>query len=401
MLDLREVLSDFDNAQPTEELRQRVMRDAAEVFATGRRGGKSTTNAGKRPRRPVAWAVAGLGAALVLGLLVIAAHSRDAHHPPRPAQQANHRPRVVSRNGVRLTLPSGWRVVRPASDAPVTDPRTLLVAGTAGVRPQASRCQIGGKYHIPADGAVVIVIGWLSSSAGGAPVNPGRASLDHLTSVRKSTFECYAGRGAAAQVHLHGIDYQVNVMVGDRASSSRIADALRVARSLNSTFGGEATVLPTGPPPLPLDKRLRYQTPSGFTPEVHLSVPPGWYGYANAQGFSVGKGLRAHFYADGQIYVSRIDQPFAATIKAFRRLHGLTITAWKPASVGGHTGLTYAITVPGSPLAAFGGYIPDGNTRATLLDFDGATVMINVQPFHGQAGRAEARRVIQSFSFPP
>ena len=159
--------------------------------------------------------------------------------------------------------------------------------------------------------------------------------------------------------------------------------------------------LPAGPPPLPLDTQLRYQTPSGFTPEVHLSVPAGWYGYANAQAFSVGKGLQAHFYTDGQIYVRRINQPFAATIKAFRRLHGLTITARKPASVGGHTGLTYAITVPHSPLPAFGGYLPDGNTRATLLDFDGATVMINVQPSQSQAGRAEQRRVIQSFSFPP
>jgi hypothetical protein len=250
VLDLREVLSDFDNAQPPEELRQRVMRDAAEVFATEQRGRKSTTSTGQRRHRPVTWVAAGLGAALVLGVLVIAAHSRDAHHAPRPAQQAN-------------------------------------------------------------------------------------------------------------------------------------------------------PVLPAGPPPLPLDTQLRYQTPSGFTPEVHLSVPAGWYGYANAQAFSVGKGLQAHFYADGQIYVWRIDQPFAATIKAFRRLDGLTITASKPASLGGHTGLTYAITVPHSPLAAFGGYIPDGNTRATLLDFDGATVMINVQPSHGQAGRAEQRRVIQSFSFPP
>jgi hypothetical protein len=298
--------------------------------------------------------------------------------------------------------------VRPASDAPVTDPRTLLVAGTAGVHPQASQCQIGGKYRIPADGAVVIVIGWLSSSAGGDPVTPGRASLDHLTRVRKSTFECYAGRGAAAQVHLHGIDYQVNVMVGDHASSSRIADALRVARSFNSTFGGEATVLPAGPPPRPLDEQVRYQTPSGFTPEVHLSVPAGWYGYANpgdgyanAQRFSLGKGLQAHSYTDGQIVVWRIDQPFAATINAFRRLPGLTITAWKPASLGGRTGLTYAITVPASPIAFDGAWVPDGDTRAILLDFDNATVMINVQPSEDQAGRAEQRRVIQSFSFPP
>jgi len=249
VLDLREVLSDFDNAQPQEELRQRVMRDAAEVFATERRGRKSTTSAGQRRHRPVAWVAAGLGAALVLGLLVIAAHSRDPHHPPRPAQQAN-------------------------------------------------------------------------------------------------------------------------------------------------------PVLPAGPPPLPLDTQLRYQTPSGFTPEVHLSVPAGWYGYANAQAFSVGKGLQAHFYTDGQIYVRRINQPFAATIKAFRRLPGLTITARKPASLGGHNGLTYAITAP-SVIDLFGGWIPDGNTRATLLDFDGATVMINVQPAHDQAGRAEVRRVIQSFSFTP
>jgi hypothetical protein len=399
VLDLREVLSDFDNAQPPEALRQRVMRDAAEVFATGRGGGKATTNAGKRRRRPVVWAVAGLGAALVLGLLVIAAHSRDADHPRRPAQQTSHRPRVVSGNGVRLTVPSGWRVVRPASDAPVTDPRTLLVAGTAGVHPQSSQCQIGGKYHIPADGAVVIVIGWLSSSAGGGPVTPGRASLDHLTRVRKPVFECYAGRGAAAQVRLRGIDYQVNVMVGDRASSSRIADALRVARSLNSTVGGEATVLPAGPPPRPLDTKVRYQTPSGFTPEVHLSVPAGWYGYATAQGFGVGKRSQAH-HTDGQIRVWRIDQPFATTDEAFRKLPGLTITAWKPASLGGHTGLTYAITAP-SVIDLFGAWIPNGNTRATLLDFDGATVMINVQPSHDQAGRSQERRIIQSFSFPP
>jgi hypothetical protein len=261
VLDLREVLSDFDNAQPPEALRQRVMRDAAEVFATGRRGGNSTTNAGTRRRRPVAWVAAGLGAALALGLLAIAAHSRDADHASRPSQPANHRP-----------------------------PRT---------------------------------------------------------------------------------------------------------------FGGGATVLPAGPRPRPLDTQVRYQTPSGFTPEVHLSVPPGWYGYANAHYFSVGKGLRDHFYTDGLTLVWRIDQPFATTVKAFRRLHGLTITARKPASVGGHTGLTFAITVPASPIDLFGAAVPDGHTRATLLDFDGTTVMINVGPSHDRAGRAEQRGVIQSFSFPP
>src|SRR6476620_7471551 len=102
---MREVLSDFYNAQPPEELRQRVMRDAAEVFATERRGRKSTTSAGQRRHRPVAWVAAGLGAALVLGALVIAAHSRDAHHAPPTAQQANP---VLHAGGSPVR--SGWLV---------------------------------------------------------------------------------------------------------------------------------------------------------------------------------------------------------------------------------------------------------------------------------------------------
>jgi hypothetical protein len=169
---------------------------------------------------------------LVLALLVIAAHSRDAHSPQHPAQRGNQHPLVVSRRGVQITVPRGWNAVRPASDAPVIDPRTLLVVGTAGVHAQASQCQIGGKYHVPAKGAVVIVVGWLSSSNGG---HPGRAALDHLTRLRKSVFECYSGRGAAAEVRLDGRDYQVNVMVGDHASPQRVAQALAVARSFDAS----------------------------------------------------------------------------------------------------------------------------------------------------------------------
>jgi hypothetical protein len=248
VLDLRAVLSDFDDAQPPEALRQRVLRDAADVFTTGP-GGRRTTSVGQRRRRPVAWVAAGLAVAVVLGLLVIAAHSRDAYHATRPAQQA------------------------------------------------------------------------------------------------------------------------------------------------------KTTVLPAGPPARPLDTHVRYRTPSGFTPEVHLSVPAGWYGYADAHGFGVGKRSKAH--TDGLIRVWHIDQPFATTIRAFRGLPGLSITARRPAWLGGHTGLTYAVSVPGSPIGLFGAWVPDGRTRVTLLDFEGATVMINVQPSHDQAGGAEVRRVIQSFSFLP
>lgn len=242
MPDLREILRDFDNAQPPDALRQRILRDAAGVFGAGKDAPRAA-NRGRRLAKPLAWAAGGLGATMVLGLWVIAAHSRDAQAPQHPGQRTTPYPRFVTRTGVRLTVPRGWNAVRPAPDAPVTDPRTLLVVGTGGVHAQSSQCQIGGKYHVPAKGAVVIVVGWLSSSAGGGPVHQGRAALDHLTRVRKPTFECYPGRGAAADVRIGGRDYQVNVMVGDHASPHRVAQALAVARSFDvssASSGGGA-----------------------------------------------------------------------------------------------------------------------------------------------------------------
>jgi hypothetical protein len=51
--------------------------------------------------------------------------------------------------------------------------------------------------------------------------------------VNKPSFECFTGRGTFAQVRLRRTAYQVNVMVGDRASKRRIAEALAVARSFD------------------------------------------------------------------------------------------------------------------------------------------------------------------------
>jgi len=62
-------------------------------------------------------------------------------------------------------------------------------------------------------------------------MKPGRWPLGKLTSVRRSSFECFAGRGAAASLALSGKAYQVNVMVGDSASAENIAQALTVGRS--------------------------------------------------------------------------------------------------------------------------------------------------------------------------
>jgi len=138
--------------------------------------------------------------------------------------------KTIRAHGVALTVPSGWRRVTSAGDGPVTDPRTLVVVGTAGARPKPTQCQIAA-YRVPTRGAVVVVLGWKTATSGGGHTKPGRWPLVRLTSVRRPSFECFAGRGAAASLALGGKAYQVNVLVGDVASARTIAEALTVARS--------------------------------------------------------------------------------------------------------------------------------------------------------------------------
>jgi hypothetical protein len=146
--------------------------------------------------------------------------------------------RIIVAYGIRLVVPAvGWQRVPPASPGPVTDPRTLLVVGTPGVRPLSSqrspKCQIAA-YRIPPTGAAVVIVRWQSvTSAGGGPWTPGRAPLGKLRSVHRPSFECFSGRGAVADVLLGGHPYQVNVLVGDGASTESVAAALAVARSFD------------------------------------------------------------------------------------------------------------------------------------------------------------------------
>jgi hypothetical protein len=143
--------------------------------------------------------------------------------------------RVIASNGVRFIVPAGWRRVQAASPGAVTDPRTDLVVGTAGVRPKASAC-LDASYRVPAAGGVVVVVGWKSvASAGGGSPTPGRAPLKKLVAVRRYLSECFPGRSAVADVLLNGKPYQVNVLVGDRACEERVAEALTVARSFDRT----------------------------------------------------------------------------------------------------------------------------------------------------------------------
>jgi hypothetical protein len=138
--------------------------------------------------------------------------------------------RTVRAHGVALTVPAGWQRVAAAPDGPVTDPRTLLVVGTDGVVPKSTQCQIAA-YRVPARGAVVVIVGWKTATSGGGHMRPGRWPLKAMTAVRQPSFECFAGRGAAASLALGGKAYQVNVMVGDSTSAQRIAAALVIGRS--------------------------------------------------------------------------------------------------------------------------------------------------------------------------
>ena len=49
--------------------------------------------------------------------------------------------------------------------------------------------------------------------------------------LRRGTFECFGGRGAVGRVTRRDRDFQVNVMVGDRASAETVEAALAAARS--------------------------------------------------------------------------------------------------------------------------------------------------------------------------
>jgi hypothetical protein len=142
------------------------------------------------------------------------------------------RARVISSHGVRVVVPSGWQRVQPAGDGNVVDPRAVLVVGTADVKPRSSQCQIAA-YRVQPAGAVVVVVRWKTLTSGGGDGETGRGPLRKLLRVTRPSFECFAARGAAADLGLGRHAYQVNVLVGDRASKQRVAEALRVARSFD------------------------------------------------------------------------------------------------------------------------------------------------------------------------
>jgi hypothetical protein len=87
-----------------------------------------------------------------------------------------------------------------------------------------SDCQVS-SYRVPSDGAVIVVIGW-RDSVGGTGLLPLSAMK-----LRRGTFDCFAGRGAVGRLTRRDRDFQVNVMVGDRASAATIDAAFDAVKS--------------------------------------------------------------------------------------------------------------------------------------------------------------------------
>jgi hypothetical protein len=248
--DWKQLYEEVSELAPPARLGSRI--NALTAAAPALTGASRVWAAATRNRGRAAELVA---ATIAIAVLVFAIHGHggSGQSPTAGTGPAKHR---VSSHGVSLALPPDIHVIHPASPGPVTDPQTLIVVGTHGVHPIRSKCQIA-SYHVPSRGAVIVIIRWRSSFDAGGSGGPGISALRHLTGVKQPTFECYSGRGAGVQFRSGGHPYQVNVMVGDHASTARIAQALAVARSLH--------ILHTARPLSAQAQPLRLTLPAGWT----------------------------------------------------------------------------------------------------------------------------------------
>jgi hypothetical protein len=140
--------------------------------------------------------------------------------------------RTIANHGVEVRVPGDWSEVPSTGDGQVVDPVTVLVVGTVGARPRASPCQVV-SYRVPPDGAVVVVVRWRTETSGGGAPPRSRGALDGIR-LNRLGFDCWPGHlGGAAQIALEGHAYQVNVLIGDRTGTERVAEALSVARSFD------------------------------------------------------------------------------------------------------------------------------------------------------------------------
>ena len=119
----------------------------------------------------------------------------------------------------------------------------VMVPSASGLT--TSECQVAA-YALPATGAVVVVVGWHTRRPG---ASTGRAPLDRLRSVRRPSFECFAGRGAGAPERDAGIPGGAGARPSLRAAGSARGHATR---------SGGCRVERTGPVDAPVPGHPRH-----------------------------------------------------------------------------------------------------------------------------------------------
>ena len=123
--------------------------------------------------------------------------------------------RTVEGNGVSLRVAPDWVRVPRADDRRLTDPRTLLVVGTHGVRPIETECQVA-SYRDPGRGRRRRRDRLEEDSR--SRTSPGRESLSPGTRAwLLRVFEGARDRGAKSSWGAH---VPAQRMVGDRAERS-------------------------------------------------------------------------------------------------------------------------------------------------------------------------------------
>jgi hypothetical protein len=197
-------------------------------------------------RRALAPAVAIAAAALVVGVLLVAAPGGDpAPAPPvatTPVVPAGWRTVEDPARGVSVEVPPGWRVADRVLATGVSDPHEILSMGTGALTVSDPSCaHVPGRAATAAgpDGAFISLQEQVSGSRPERDFPPrDRAGLDAVATGGESRFVCLT----ATDVRVRWIPFSdgersfyLLVAVGERAPATirdetqRVVDSLRIA----------------------------------------------------------------------------------------------------------------------------------------------------------------------------
>jgi hypothetical protein len=143
----------------------------------------------------------------------------------------------VESEGLRATLPAGWREVEANQPAQIPDPVVRFALASGPVRRVPSPCHVGA-YAVPPAVAMVVVLEWRHTPPPKDGLRPVAASPEDLH-LGKGNLECFRGRAGGLQASTGGRLLGIYVMLGDGAGPGRLDKAMAVIRSLHADGGRE------------------------------------------------------------------------------------------------------------------------------------------------------------------